>query len=165
MLINQDRFDNVFDEVKDLTCRGDVAVFVFVSMDCDGLCATHILKALFDYEHIRYSIHAISGYTDLKENFSEMIGEQDGPCAAFLINCGANTNVQEYLELDKYPGLVLTIVDSHRPMDLANIQDPDEDCQHKVYVIDSGDPDEDKPPDFSILDEMDSESEKSGSDS
>lgn len=70
------------------------------------------------------------------------------------MNCGANTNLHEYLELEKYPGLLLCVVDSHRPLDLANIQDMEDESEYKLYIIDSGDPDDLQPPDLSVLTEI-----------
>lgn len=52
----------------------------------------------------------------------------------FLINCGANLNLQEFLSLDEYEGLVLGVVDSHRPLDLNNIQEQDEDANFEVWT-------------------------------
>jgi len=52
----------------------------------------------------------------------------------FLINCGANLNLEEFLGLSDYAGLVLTVVDSHRPLDLNNIQEQDEDSPFEVWT-------------------------------
>ena len=50
----------------------------------------------------------------------------------FLINCGANLNLEEFLGLGDYAGLILAVVDSHRPLDLNNIQEQDEDSPFEV---------------------------------
>ena len=50
----------------------------------------------------------------------------------FLLNCGANLNLQEFLSLDDYENLVLAVVDSHRPLELNNIQEQDEDASFEV---------------------------------
>ena len=53
-----------------------------------------------------------------------------------FLNCGANVNLEEHLSLQKYAELdnkiLLTVLDSHRPFDLANMQEPDEDQPFEV---------------------------------
>lgn len=70
------------------------------------------------------------------------------------MNCGAGIDLGTFLSLNEHEGILMCVVDSHRPLDLANIQDPDEDNKYSLFVLDSGDPDEVKPPDLSILDEQ-----------
>ena len=49
-----------------------------------------------------------------------------------LINCGANLNLEEFLTLGNYAELILAVIDSHRPLDLNNIQEQDEDSVFEV---------------------------------
>jgi hypothetical protein len=53
------------------------------------------------------------------------------PSCVFLVNCGAMVNLEQWLSLGEYPGLVMCVADSHRPVDLSNL-DADEDSNYKV---------------------------------
>ena len=50
----------------------------------------------------------------------------------FLINCGANLHLEDYLSLADYDRLLLCVVDSHRPLDLFNIQEKEDDSPFEV---------------------------------
>ena len=43
VLINQDRVDSVYDEVREMCTPSDAEVLIFCAMDCDAICAVHIL--------------------------------------------------------------------------------------------------------------------------
>ncbi|GAB0096866.1 NADH dehydrogenase [Sergentomyia squamirostris] len=91
-------------------------VLVIVNYDIDALCASRILQALFQNDHIVYSIVPIMGISGLQRTYSDHRGDTHN---ILLINCGGCIDVLETLEPEE--DTTFFICDSHRPYDVCNI--------------------------------------------
>ncbi|XP_017656066.1 cell division control protein 45 homolog isoform X1 [Nannospalax galili] len=91
-------------------------VLLFVASDVDALCACKILQALFQCDHVQYTLIPVSGWQELetaylehKEQFSYFI----------LINCGANVDLLDILQPDE--DSIFFVCDTHRPVNVVNV--------------------------------------------
>uniref|UniRef100_A0A8C9FBE2 Cell division cycle 45 n=1 Tax=Pavo cristatus TaxID=9049 RepID=A0A8C9FBE2_PAVCR len=84
--------------------------------DVDALCACKILQALFQCDHVQYTLVPVSGWQELETAFLE---HKDQFKYFVFINCGANVDLLEILqpEEDTY----FFVCDSHRPINVVNV--------------------------------------------
>ncbi|NP_001403577.1 cell division control protein 45 homolog isoform 3 [Mus musculus] len=101
-------------------------VLLFVASDVDALCACKILQALFQCDHVQYTLVPVSGWQELetaylehKEQFSYFI----------LINCGANVDLLDILQPDE--DSIFFVCDTHRPVNVVNVYN---DTQIKLLI-------------------------------
>ena len=87
-----------------------------MASDVDALCACKILQALFQCDHVQYTLVPVSGWQELetaylehKEQFSYFI----------LINCGANVDLLDILQPDE--DSIFFVCDTHRPVNVVNV--------------------------------------------
>lgn len=97
-----------------------------MASDVDALCACKILQALFQCDHVQYTLVPVSGWQELetaylehKEQFSYFI----------LINCGANVDLLDILQPDE--DSIFFVCDTHRPVNVVNVYN---DTQIKLLI-------------------------------
>ncbi|DBA01874.1 TPA: hypothetical protein N0F65_006022 [Lagenidium giganteum] len=139
MLWPREEFHAAYGQIKhDGIQTGGCSVLILVAMDVDALCACEIVTSLLKADFLSYTMLAVKGYEDLKRIRYERIRGPDGSIhnddlrSVILINCGAIVNVSELLALP--PTARCYILDSHRPIHLANIYD----ANQQIVVFDDG---------------------------
>ncbi|GCB82422.1 hypothetical protein scyTo_0021604, partial [Scyliorhinus torazame] len=91
-------------------------VLLLVASDVDALCACKILQALFQCDHVLYTLVPVAGWQDLETAFLE---HKEQFKYLVLINCGANLDLLETLQPDE--DTVFFVCDTHRPIDIVNV--------------------------------------------
>ncbi|XP_074212090.1 cell division control protein 45 homolog isoform X3 [Camelus bactrianus] len=91
-------------------------VLFFVASDVDALCACKILQALFQCDHVQYTLVPVSGWQELETAFLE---HKEQFRYFILINCGANVDLLDILQPDE--DAVFFVCDSHRPVNVVNV--------------------------------------------
>ncbi|XP_066465853.1 cell division control protein 45 homolog [Tiliqua scincoides] len=91
-------------------------VLLLVASDIDALCACKILQALFQCDHVQYTLVPVSGWQELETAFLE---HKDQFRYFILINCGANVDLLEVLQPEE--DMIFFVCDTHRPINLVNI--------------------------------------------
>ncbi|XP_042193640.1 cell division control protein 45 homolog isoform X1 [Callorhinchus milii] len=101
-------------------------VLLLVAADVDALCACKILQALFQCDHVQYTLVPVAGWQDLETAFLE---HKEQFKYFVLLNCGANVDLLELLQPDEEA--VFYICDTHRPIDIINLYN---DTQIKLLI-------------------------------
>ncbi|KAF1521847.1 hypothetical protein FQV19_0003370, partial [Eudyptula minor] len=101
-------------------------VLLLVASDVDALCACKILQALFQCDHVQYTLVPVSGWQELETAFLE---HKDQFKYFVLINCGANVDLLEILQPEE--DTFFFVCDSHRPINVVNVYN---DTQIKLLV-------------------------------
>ncbi|XP_069476156.1 cell division control protein 45 homolog [Ambystoma mexicanum] len=101
-------------------------VSLFVASDVDALCACKILQALFQCDHVQYTLVPVSGWQELETAFLE---HKEQFRYFVLLNCGANIDLLETLQPEE--DTVFYICDTHRPIDVVNVYN---DTQIKLLI-------------------------------
>ncbi|NXT45798.1 CDC45 protein, partial [Pluvianellus socialis] len=101
-------------------------VLLLVASDVDALCACKILQALFQCDHVQYTLVPVSGWQELETAFLE---HKDQFKYFVLINCGANVDLLEVLQPEE--DTFFFVCDSHRPINVVNVYN---DTQIKLLV-------------------------------
>ncbi|XP_060051101.1 cell division control protein 45 homolog isoform X1 [Erinaceus europaeus] len=101
-------------------------VLLFVASDVDALCACKILQALFQCDHVQYTLVPVSGWQELETAFLE---HKEQFCYFILINCGANVDLLDVLQPDE--DAIFFVCDSHRPVNVVNVYN---DTQIKLLI-------------------------------
>ncbi|XP_051006641.1 cell division control protein 45 homolog [Acomys russatus] len=101
-------------------------VLLFVASDVDALCACKILQALFQCDHVQYTLVPVSGWQELETAFLE---HKEQFCYFVLINCGANVDLLDILQPDE--DSVFFVCDTHRPVNVVNVYN---DTQIKLLI-------------------------------
>uniref|UniRef100_A0A8C3CH39 Cell division cycle 45 n=1 Tax=Cairina moschata TaxID=8855 RepID=A0A8C3CH39_CAIMO len=112
-------------------------VLLLVASDVDALCACKILQALFQCDHVQYTLVPVSGWQELETAFLE---HKDQFKYFVLINCGANVDLLEILQPEE--DTFFFVCDSHRPINVVNVYNetqikllvkPDDDLDVPAY--------------------------------
>ncbi|XP_018093132.1 cell division cycle 45 S homeolog isoform X1 [Xenopus laevis] len=101
-------------------------VLLLVAPDVDALCACKILQALFQCDHVQYTLVPVSGWQELETLFLE---HKEQFRYFVLLNCGANIDLLETLQPQEEA--IFYICDTHRPIDVINIYN---DSQIKLLI-------------------------------
>ncbi|XP_056677387.1 cell division control protein 45 homolog [Monodelphis domestica] len=101
-------------------------VLLFVASDVDALCACKILQALFQCDHVQYTLVPVSGWQELETSFLE---HKDQVHYFILINCGANIDLLDTLQPEE--DTIFFICDTHRPVNVVNVYN---DTQIKLLI-------------------------------
>ncbi|XP_045048772.2 cell division control protein 45 homolog [Desmodus rotundus] len=101
-------------------------VLLFVASDVDALCACKILQALFQCDHVQYTLVPVSGWQELETAYLE---HKEQFRYFILINCGANADLLDILQPDE--DAVFFVCDSHRPVNVVNVYN---DTQIKLLI-------------------------------
>ena len=100
-------------------------MLIYVSTaDVDSLCAFRTLKMMLRSDNVAYSVFPVSEYDDLQRLGSE-IPDDGQQRAIVLINCGGTEDVRDVMKLRE--GARAYVFDSHRPLDLENVSDKNQD--------------------------------------
>ncbi|KAM5190381.1 cell division control protein 45 homolog isoform 2-T2 [Callospermophilus lateralis] len=131
-------------------------VLLFVASDVDALCACKILQALFQCDHVQYTLVPVSGWQELETAFLE---HKEQFRYFILINCGANVDLLDILQPDE--DTIFFVCDTHRPVNVVNVYN---DTQIKLLI--KQDDDLEVPAyDDIFRDEEEEDEEHSGNDS
>lgn len=87
-----------------------------MASDVDALCACKILQALFQCDHVQYTLVPVSGWQELETAFLE---HKEQFHYFVLINCGANVDLLDILQPDEEA--VFFVCDTHRPVNVVNV--------------------------------------------
>ncbi|XP_034371141.1 cell division control protein 45 homolog [Arvicanthis niloticus] len=101
-------------------------VLLFVASDVDALCACKILQALFQCDHVQYTLVPVSGWQELETAFLE---HKEQFSYFILINCGANVDLLDILQPDE--DSIFFVCDTHRPVNVVNVYN---DTQIKLLI-------------------------------
>uniref|UniRef100_A0A8C7BWX1 Cell division cycle 45 n=2 Tax=Neovison vison TaxID=452646 RepID=A0A8C7BWX1_NEOVI len=101
-------------------------VLLFVASDVDALCACKILQALFQCDHVQYTLVPVSGWQELETAFLE---HKEQFHYFILINCGANIDLLDILQPDE--DAIFFVCDTHRPVNVVNVYN---DAQIKLLI-------------------------------
>ncbi|XP_034671763.1 cell division control protein 45 homolog [Drosophila subobscura] len=91
-------------------------ILIVVNYDIDAICASKILQALFQYDHMLYTVVPIMGVTGLRRAYGEHQGDVK---YVLLVNCGGCVDIVELLQPAE--DVTFFICDAHRPLDVCNI--------------------------------------------
>ncbi|XP_007956643.1 cell division control protein 45 homolog [Orycteropus afer afer] len=101
-------------------------VLLFVASDVDALCACKILQALFQCDHVQYTLVPVSGWQELETAFLE---HKEQFHYFILINCGANVDLLDILQPEE--DTIFFVCDTHRPVNVVNVYN---DTQIKLLI-------------------------------
>ncbi|XP_059533104.1 cell division control protein 45 homolog [Myotis daubentonii] len=101
-------------------------VLLFVASDVDALCACKILQALFQCDHVQYTLVPVSGWQELETAFLE---HKEQFRYFILINCGANIDLLDILQPEG--DAIFFVCDTHRPVNVVNVYN---DTQIKLLI-------------------------------
>ncbi|XP_058137804.1 cell division control protein 45 homolog [Dasypus novemcinctus] len=101
-------------------------VLLFVASDVDALCACKILQALFQCDHVQYTLVPVSGWQELETAFLE---HKEQFRYFILINCGANVDLLDILQPEE--DTIFFVCDTHRPVNVVNVYN---DTQIKLLI-------------------------------
>ncbi|KAE9032788.1 hypothetical protein PR001_g10440 [Phytophthora rubi] len=141
MLWPREEFHAAYGQMKHdaLQAGGSCSVLILVALDVDALCAAEILTRLLRADLLSYSLLAVRGYEDVLQARETRIRGADGALrgggelrSVVLLNCGAIVDVAKLLALP--PHVKCYVLDSHRPIHLANIYDE----HQQIVVFDDG---------------------------
>uniref|UniRef100_A0A8C6XNE4 Cell division cycle 45 n=1 Tax=Naja naja TaxID=35670 RepID=A0A8C6XNE4_NAJNA len=94
----------------------ELRVLLLVASDIDALCACKILQALFQCDHVQYTLVPVSGWQELETAFLE---HKDQFKYFVLLNCGANVDLLEILQPED--DTLFFVCDTHRPINVVNV--------------------------------------------
>lgn len=126
------------------TRTGPVLIFTSAA-DPDAVAAARTLTALLKADLVRYELHPVAGYTELRAKFNKLArGETSvDPRAVLCINCGALVDLETILGLNslehdpdsqgEVSDVRVFVMDSHRPFHLKNVNSA------RVVVFDDDD--------------------------
>lgn len=97
-----------------------------MASDVDALCACKILQALFQCDHVQYTLVPVSGWQELETAFLE---HKEQFRSFVLINCGANVDLLDILQPDE--DAIFFVCDTHRPVNVVNVYN---DTQIKLLI-------------------------------
>ncbi|XP_069353150.1 cell division control protein 45 homolog [Eulemur rufifrons] len=101
-------------------------VLLFVASDVDALCACKILQALFQCDHVQYTLVPVAGWQELETAFLEHKAQFR---YFILINCGANVDLLDILQPEE--DTIFFVCDTHRPVNVVNVYN---DTQIKLLI-------------------------------
>ncbi|XP_053135925.1 cell division control protein 45 homolog [Hemicordylus capensis] len=130
-------------------------VLLLIASDVDALCACKILQALFQCDHVQYTLVPVSGWQELETAFLE---HKDQFQYFVLINCGANIDLLEVLQPEE--DLIFFVCDTHRPINIVNIYN-----ETQIKLLVKQDDDLEIPAYDDIFRDDDEEEEDSGNES
>ncbi|KUF80487.1 Cell division control protein 45 [Phytophthora nicotianae] len=141
MLWPREEFHAAYGQIKHdaLQSGSSCSVLILVALDVDALCAAEILTRLLRADMLSYSLLAVRGYEDVLQARETRIRGADGTLrgggelrSVIMLNCGAIVDVAKLLALPTH--VKCYVLDSHRPIHLANIYDE----HQQIVVFDDG---------------------------
>lgn len=103
------------DSVSHSTCR----LVIFVScMDVDAFAAARMLAVLMRKHLITIKIEPVVGYESLKKGLNRL---DPSIRNVFLVGCGANIDLEEFIGGQQRPDLRVHVFDRNRPWNLNNL--------------------------------------------
>eukprot|EP00051_Salpingoeca_urceolata_P000495 m.34357 g.34357 ORF g.34357 m.34357 type:complete len:161 (+) comp10705_c0_seq1:221-703(+) len=137
MFVPLDHFNDAYDRIHTSALTDDCSVLILAAADTDAVCATSIIVNLLKADLISYKLVPVSSHDDF-EAVKDGLAQNPGKIkSVILINAGATSDVLYEFEAQSGSAngdVSFYIIDSHRPVNLANIYH-DED---RVFVFDDG---------------------------
>ena len=95
-------------------------VLLFVATDsCDSIATLQILEHLLNKDNVPYGIYPVANESELVRYAEEML-QDEAERSVVLVNCGATEDIRSILGCG--PGIRIYIFDSHRPLNIKNVQ-------------------------------------------
>ncbi|KAI9917484.1 hypothetical protein PsorP6_012499 [Peronosclerospora sorghi] len=136
MLWPRDDFHAAYGQIKHdaVQSNGTCSILILVAMDVDALCAAEILTRLLRADLLSYAQVAVRGYDDVVHvRETRVRGTSSGDLRSIImLNCGAIVDLATVLALPRH--MKCYVLDSHRPIHLANIYD----AHQQIVVFDDG---------------------------
>lgn len=153
MIWPYESYSVLYDRIKKNSASGtEMSVMILAGPDVDALCSVSILTSLFKADYIPYSLTPIHGPADFTAlDFAAEVK------SLVLIQCGAASNLCKILALR--PHMHVYVIDSHRPLHLANVYDT-----AQIFLMTGTDTDKEFPEDGSDLDVSDFDDSEGESD-
>lgn len=107
-------------------------ILVQTSYSVDGLCACQMQQESFRINEIPYRVNIVETSIDIKNIIQQHI-DITLPLSIILLDCGNNININTLLNINEdgyINNLYIYIIDSHRPINLYNLENK----QHQVRV-------------------------------
>jgi cell division control protein 45 len=132
MLLKRDKTYEAYEMIKEQAAAGGCTVLILSAADCDSMAATRILSYMLRSDNIQNTIQPVSSTRDLERCRTQL--EAGEIRSVFMVNCGAIVDVKEVFMLTRDDDIRCFILDSHRPVHLANIHAHED----LVVVMDDG---------------------------
>ncbi|KAG1150007.1 hypothetical protein G6F37_002176 [Rhizopus arrhizus] len=140
--VSRNLYREAYEYIKEDSAQGNC--IVFVSADVDSLCAALILQNLLKADMVAYKLVPVSSYKDLERAKEQLVIKDEDLVSIFMINCGGLIDAREFFEIEDFTKIY--IVDSHRPLNLSNVDprnlqvcvfDDDDDTERFDRVLDA----------------------------
>eukprot|EP00053_Salpingoeca_punica_P005568 m.55304 g.55304 ORF g.55304 m.55304 type:complete len:584 (+) comp13303_c0_seq1:398-2149(+) len=155
MFVPVNKFHEAYNRIKQEALQG--TVLVFVAPDADAVCAASLLTSLLRNDFVTYKLLPIASIEDVTRLRGTFQAEQVR--SVVLINAGGAWDLLTDFEAeDGQPNANITfyVIDSHRPLNLANVFD-----SSRVIIFDDGQTEESIPAFDELFPGSDSEEEES----
>ena len=130
MLIGRERFEEVYNTIKQSACAGGACtVLILVAPDCDAVCGCHILTRLLRDDNVPFKVTPVAGYGDVAAATVDVADAFSEIRSVVMLNCGGTVNLEA---LFGGGAATIFVVDSHRPFHLRNVH-----SGGKVVVLDA----------------------------
>eukprot|EP00026_Physarum_polycephalum_P005984 Phypoly_transcript_06023.p1 GENE.Phypoly_transcript_06023~~Phypoly_transcript_06023.p1 ORF type:complete len:551 (+),score=62.68 Phypoly_transcript_06023:96-1748(+) len=130
-MVVSDLYSDVYNMIKTDALGNASSVLIFVSTDCDSLCACRILTSILESDCIKFTTYPVAGPDDLTNADANLIQDNDELRSIIMINCGGGVNLMDYFTLAE--NVVVYVIDSHRPYSAQNIVN-----DSSIVIIDDG---------------------------
>jgi len=123
----------VFLELLDALCRGPSGlVDILAAADHDGVCSLLVLDHILEQAQVKCKKYPVTGNAGILQHFAGLEADPEVR-SVVLLNCGAGLDLQRELEQCRAPaGVKCFLIDSHRPLMLANLAE----SHDRVVVLD-----------------------------
>ncbi|KAH8057912.1 hypothetical protein JL722_6454 [Aureococcus anophagefferens] len=119
MLIGRERFEEVYNTIKQSACAGGACtVLILVAPDCDAVCGCHILTRLLRDDNVPFKVTPVAGYGDVAAATVDVADAFSEIRSVVMLNCGGTVNLEA---LFGGGAATIFVVDSHRPFHLRNV--------------------------------------------
>ena len=121
MLLPSAGFTSAYKKIVQNALDSDSSIIIFVACECDALCSCKIFTSLLQTDGVAYTIKQVLGYDDIKQANEKLIADNDDLRSVIFINCGSTIDLNEIITI--HENLTCYIFDSHRPINIQNIND------------------------------------------
>eukprot|EP01125_Pyxidicula_operculata_P022703 TRINITY_DN9512_c0_g1_i1.p1 TRINITY_DN9512_c0_g1~~TRINITY_DN9512_c0_g1_i1.p1 ORF type:complete len:574 (-),score=108.91 TRINITY_DN9512_c0_g1_i1:1774-3495(-) len=134
MIITSEYWSGLFEMIREDSIQNPgLTVMIFSAVDCDSLCAVHILTKILSRYSIAHRVSCVDSYEALQDSFKQTINQTIK--TVVLVNCGGNIDLFELFELESHDHITFYIFDSHRPYNQNNIEN-----KRQILLVDDGTP-------------------------
>eukprot|EP00048_Salpingoeca_helianthica_P021638 m.13490 g.13490 ORF g.13490 m.13490 type:complete len:589 (-) comp6191_c1_seq1:20-1786(-) len=119
-----DDFADIYRKIKDAALEGEVTVLLCVAPEADGLAAAQIFMETLKRDAIRFTLWPVASFSDFDRARDHMRTMPEKYRSVVMLNAGGSSDVVDDFEADDgkaNAGTTFYIIDSHRPLNLANV--------------------------------------------